>query len=157
MQLIFSATTIGITEWRTKYRRDMNEKDNVTKAVAVDSLLNFETVWKRIRNFYFTWLQQAQTSLKRFKNGKAEGLNLEKIYQKFRQKSTPLAKQQNRILVFYVLLLSWYFSQFHSTSSWNHFKHYLSFDKIFWISHLSNKFLGFFFIHSFYLSGQILQ
>ena len=38
------AATVGITEWRTKYRRDMNEKDNVTKAVAVDSLLNFETV-----------------------------------------------------------------------------------------------------------------
>ena len=36
--------TIGITEWRTKYRRDMNELQNVTKAKAVDSLLNFETV-----------------------------------------------------------------------------------------------------------------
>ena len=36
--------TIGITEWRTKYRRDMNELQNATKAKAVDSLLNFETV-----------------------------------------------------------------------------------------------------------------
>ena len=36
--------TIYITEWRTKYRRVMNEKDNATKAKAVDSLLNFETV-----------------------------------------------------------------------------------------------------------------
>ena len=36
--------TIYITEWRTKYRRIMNEKDNATKAKAVDSLLNFETV-----------------------------------------------------------------------------------------------------------------
>ena len=36
--------TIQITEWRTKFRRAMNEKDNVTKAKAVDSLLNFETV-----------------------------------------------------------------------------------------------------------------
>ena len=36
--------TIGITEWRTKYRRDMNERQNETKAKAVDSLLNFETV-----------------------------------------------------------------------------------------------------------------
>ena len=36
--------TIGITEWRTKYRRDMNELQNETKAKAVDSLLNFETV-----------------------------------------------------------------------------------------------------------------
>lgn len=33
-----------ITEWRTKYRREMNEKDNRAKAKAVDSLLNFETV-----------------------------------------------------------------------------------------------------------------
>lgn len=33
-----------ITEWRTKYRREMNEKDNAAKAKAVDSLLNFETV-----------------------------------------------------------------------------------------------------------------
>lgn len=47
------AATIGITEWRTKYRRDMNEKDNVTKAVAVDSLLNFETVWKYIASFVY--------------------------------------------------------------------------------------------------------
>ena len=41
---LLSGATVGITEWRTKYRRDMNTKDNVTKAVAVDSLLNFETV-----------------------------------------------------------------------------------------------------------------
>jgi len=36
--------TILITEWRTKFRREMNEKDNAAKAKAVDSLLNFETV-----------------------------------------------------------------------------------------------------------------
>jgi len=36
--------TIGVTEWRTKYRRDMNERQNEMKAKAVDSLLNFETV-----------------------------------------------------------------------------------------------------------------
>ncbi len=36
--------TIYITEWRTKFRRVMNERDNVTRAKAVDSLLNFETV-----------------------------------------------------------------------------------------------------------------
>uniref|UniRef100_A0A4W4E684 ATP-binding cassette sub-family B member 6 n=1 Tax=Electrophorus electricus TaxID=8005 RepID=A0A4W4E684_ELEEL len=35
---------IIITEWRTKYRRDMNTHDNNAKAKAVDSLLNFETV-----------------------------------------------------------------------------------------------------------------
>nr|QHX41459.1 ATP-binding cassette sub-family B member 6 [Halisarca dujardinii] len=36
--------TIGMTEWRTKYRRDMNLKDNEARTKAVDSLLNFETV-----------------------------------------------------------------------------------------------------------------
>lgn len=36
--------TIYITEWRTKFRRDMNERDNAARAKAVDSLLNFETV-----------------------------------------------------------------------------------------------------------------
>ena len=36
--------TISITEWRTKYRRIMNEMDNQVKAKGVDSLLNFETV-----------------------------------------------------------------------------------------------------------------
>ena len=34
----------SVTEWRTKYRRDMNEKDNAKRTKAVDSLLNFETV-----------------------------------------------------------------------------------------------------------------
>lgn len=38
------ALTVIITEWRTKYRREMNAKDNKAKAKAVDSLLNFETV-----------------------------------------------------------------------------------------------------------------
>ncbi|GAB1603488.1 ATP-binding cassette sub-family B member 6, mitochondrial-like [Argonauta hians] len=41
---IYLATTIVITEWRTKYRRNMNIKDNEANAKAVDSLLNFETV-----------------------------------------------------------------------------------------------------------------
>ena len=44
IMLIYLLATIGITEWRTKYRRDMNQLQNETKAKAVDSLLNFETV-----------------------------------------------------------------------------------------------------------------
>ncbi len=44
-----SALTIVITEWRTKYRRDMNTQDNNAKSKAVDSLLNFETVWLRTK------------------------------------------------------------------------------------------------------------
>ncbi|VDM56264.1 unnamed protein product [Angiostrongylus costaricensis] len=36
--------TIYVTEWRTKFRRDMNEKENASSAIATDSLLNYETV-----------------------------------------------------------------------------------------------------------------
>lgn len=42
--MLCEADTILITEWRTKYRRDMNTKDNRAKQRAIDSLLNFETV-----------------------------------------------------------------------------------------------------------------
>lgn len=41
---LYLALTIIITEWRTKYRREMNTLDNAAKSKAVDSLLNFETV-----------------------------------------------------------------------------------------------------------------
>ncbi|KAK1165448.1 ATP-binding cassette, sub-family B (MDR/TAP), member 6a [Acipenser oxyrinchus oxyrinchus] len=41
---LYLTLTIVITEWRTKYRRDMNTQDNDAKSKAVDSLLNFETV-----------------------------------------------------------------------------------------------------------------
>ncbi|CAJ1086919.1 ATP-binding cassette%2C sub-family B (MDR/TAP), member 6a [Xyrichtys novacula] len=41
---LYLTLTIIITEWRTKYRRDMNQQDNNAKSKAVDSLLNFETV-----------------------------------------------------------------------------------------------------------------
>ena len=36
--------TLRVTEWRIKYRRDMNESDQSANTKAVDSLLNFETV-----------------------------------------------------------------------------------------------------------------
>lgn len=36
--------TILITEWRTKYRREMNERDSEANTKAIDSLLNYETV-----------------------------------------------------------------------------------------------------------------
>lgn len=36
--------TIGITEWRTQYRRKMNEYDSNANQKAIDSLINFETV-----------------------------------------------------------------------------------------------------------------
>jgi len=36
--------TVSVTEWRTKFRRQMNELDAVAHTRAVDSLLNYETV-----------------------------------------------------------------------------------------------------------------
>ncbi len=36
--------TIVVTEWRLKYRREMNKQDNEANTKAIDSLLNFETV-----------------------------------------------------------------------------------------------------------------
>ena len=36
--------TITVTEWRTKYRRQMNEQDSKASTRAMDSLLNYETV-----------------------------------------------------------------------------------------------------------------
>eukprot|EP01117_Protostelium_nocturnum_P015796 TRINITY_DN6156_c0_g1_i2.p1 TRINITY_DN6156_c0_g1~~TRINITY_DN6156_c0_g1_i2.p1 ORF type:complete len:544 (+),score=135.17 TRINITY_DN6156_c0_g1_i2:367-1998(+) len=40
----YSLFTFFITQWRTKYRKAMNAKDNETSDAALDSLLNFETV-----------------------------------------------------------------------------------------------------------------
>lgn len=36
--------TIAVTEWRLKYRREMNKQDTKANSDAIDSLLNFETV-----------------------------------------------------------------------------------------------------------------
>ena len=41
---IYLASTILITEWRTKFRRSMNTADNEQRTTSVDSLLNAETV-----------------------------------------------------------------------------------------------------------------
>lgn len=42
--ITYVAFTIITTEWRLKFRRDMNRQDNEAAAKAVDSLLNYETV-----------------------------------------------------------------------------------------------------------------
>jgi ABC-type transport system involved in Fe-S cluster assembly fused permease/ATPase subunit len=42
--VIYVAFTVTTTEWRLKFRRDMNRQDNEAAAKAVDSLLNYETV-----------------------------------------------------------------------------------------------------------------
>jgi ATP-binding cassette subfamily B protein len=36
--------TISVTEWRTKFRREMNQLDSQAHTKAIDSLLNYETV-----------------------------------------------------------------------------------------------------------------
>ncbi|KAM6178687.1 ATP-binding cassette sub-family B member 6 isoform 1-T1 [Rhynchocyon petersi] len=41
---LYLILTIVVTEWRAKFRRAMNTQENATRARAVDSLLNFETV-----------------------------------------------------------------------------------------------------------------
>lgn len=42
--LFILAVTIFVTEWRSKYRKTMNELDNKMSSIAIDSLLNFETI-----------------------------------------------------------------------------------------------------------------
>ena len=42
--LVYIAFTLGVTEWRMKFRRTMNEMDSMANTRAVDSLLNYETV-----------------------------------------------------------------------------------------------------------------
>jgi ABC-type transport system involved in Fe-S cluster assembly fused permease/ATPase subunit len=41
---IYIAYTLAITEWRIKFRRQMNETDQEANTKAIDSLLNYETV-----------------------------------------------------------------------------------------------------------------
>lgn len=40
----YIAFTLILTEWRTKYRREMNDKDTEANSKAIDSLINYETV-----------------------------------------------------------------------------------------------------------------
>jgi ATP-binding cassette subfamily B protein len=40
----YIAFTVTVTEWRTKFRREMNELDSGAHTRAIDSLLNYETV-----------------------------------------------------------------------------------------------------------------
>ncbi|XP_033646559.1 ATP-binding cassette sub-family B member 6, mitochondrial-like isoform X2 [Asterias rubens] len=42
--VFYIGATVAVTEWRTKFRREMNLSDNKMKQKAVDSMLNFETV-----------------------------------------------------------------------------------------------------------------
>ncbi|XP_006650034.1 ABC transporter B family member 25, mitochondrial isoform X1 [Oryza brachyantha] len=40
----YVAFTLAVTQWRTKFRTAMNKAENASSTVAVDSLLNYETV-----------------------------------------------------------------------------------------------------------------
>jgi ATP-binding cassette subfamily B protein len=42
--VLYITFTVMVTEWRSKYRRKMNEMDTSANQKAIDSLLNFETV-----------------------------------------------------------------------------------------------------------------
>ncbi|MDB5819856.1 MAG: metal transporter permease, partial [Rhizobacter sp.] len=42
--VVYIGFTISVTEWRTKYRKQMNELDSHAHSKAIDSLLNYETV-----------------------------------------------------------------------------------------------------------------
>jgi ABC-type transport system involved in Fe-S cluster assembly fused permease/ATPase subunit len=42
--VLYIAFTIVVTEWRTKFRKQMNEMDSTAHTRAIDSLLNYETV-----------------------------------------------------------------------------------------------------------------
>ena len=41
---VYIVFTITVTEWRTQYRKRMNEMDSTAQSRAIDSLLNYETV-----------------------------------------------------------------------------------------------------------------
>eukprot|EP00527_Entomoneis_sp_CCMP2396_P009251 CAMPEP_0198138086 /NCGR_PEP_ID=MMETSP1443-20131203/1511_1 /TAXON_ID=186043 /ORGANISM="Entomoneis sp., Strain CCMP2396" /LENGTH=659 /DNA_ID=CAMNT_0043799721 /DNA_START=496 /DNA_END=2472 /DNA_ORIENTATION=- len=42
--LAYCIFTVGITQWRTQFRRDMNRLENQASSRVVDSLMNYETV-----------------------------------------------------------------------------------------------------------------
>ncbi|MDH4050157.1 MAG: ABC transporter ATP-binding protein/permease [Rubrivivax sp.] len=42
--VLYIGFTVSVTEWRTKYRREMNEFDSVAHSKAIDALINYETV-----------------------------------------------------------------------------------------------------------------
>ena len=41
---LYGASTFGLTQWRLKFRTEMNRRDSEANSRAVDALLNFETV-----------------------------------------------------------------------------------------------------------------
>ena len=68
--LIYLAATIIITEWRTKYKKEMNKLDNAMGATAVDSLLNFETVKYYGAEHYE--VEQYRDAIEKYQKGKLD-------------------------------------------------------------------------------------
>jgi ATP-binding cassette subfamily B protein len=64
--VIYVFFTVKVTEWRTQFRRQMNELESASQTKAIDSLLNYETV-KYFNNeaFEATRYNQALESLRR--------------------------------------------------------------------------------------------
>ncbi|KAJ1964340.1 Iron-sulfur clusters transporter atm1, mitochondrial [Dipsacomyces acuminosporus] len=61
---VYIGFTLAITQWRTKFRRDMNVADNRAATVAVDSLINYESVkYFNAENFQ---AQQYDNALKKY-------------------------------------------------------------------------------------------
>ena len=42
--VVYVSFTVSVTEWRTRFRKQMNELDSAAHTRAIDSLLNYETV-----------------------------------------------------------------------------------------------------------------
>ena len=40
----YTAFTLGVTQWRTRFRQDMNRAENLGSARVIDALINYETV-----------------------------------------------------------------------------------------------------------------
>ena len=63
--VIYIGFTVTVTEWRTQFRKTMNELDTMAQSRAVDSLLNYETV-KYFNNEEFE-ARRYDTSLDRYR------------------------------------------------------------------------------------------
>lgn len=63
--VIYISFTVTVTEWRTQFRKTMNELDSLAQSRAVDSLLNYETV-KYFSNEEFE-AQRYDVSLDRYR------------------------------------------------------------------------------------------
>ena len=60
----YAAFTFGVTQWRTKFRIDMNKAENEAGNKAIDSLINYETV-KYFNNDDYE-VKRYQESLKKY-------------------------------------------------------------------------------------------